>query len=97
MTINDIKIFLENEPLIKQLKLDYKQPTYVKFNKPILKQILKNSNGLILTTHEFIFLLRNIDNLENIHIFCPICGKKNKLNYKIFYTSEQFYDWFKTI
>lgn len=78
MTIEDIRNILNNELLIKQLKLNCKKPTYIKFNKPILKQILKNSNGLILTTHEFIFLLRNIDNLENLHIFCPICGKKNK-------------------
>ena len=78
MTIDDIRNFLENEPLIKQLKLNYKQPTLVKNNKLILKQILINSNNMILTNQEFIFLLRNKHNLENLHIFCPICSNKNK-------------------
>ena len=78
MNIGDIKNFLDNESLIKQLKLDYERPTRLKENKELLKQILIHSNGLILNNNELIYLLKNKNNLENLHIFCLTCGKKNK-------------------
>ena len=76
--LNKLKYFLENEPLIKQLKLNCERPTKQKCNKELLKQIILNSNNLISNNNELIYLLKNQNNLENLHIFCPICNKKNK-------------------
>lgn len=70
--------FLENESLIKELKLNCNMPTRQKCNKDLFKQIIINSNNLILSNNELIYLLKNKNNLENLHIFCPVCGKKNK-------------------
>ena len=78
MKIQDIKNFLENESLIKKLKLDCQRPTRQHSNKNILKQIILNNKVGIKTNNELIYLLRNKDNLENLHIFCLICGKKNR-------------------
>ena len=76
MTITDIKNFLKNEPLIKQLKLNCNKPGLLKHNIPLLEKILNNSNNLIKTNSELIYLIKNKNNLENLHIFCE-CGKKN--------------------
>ena len=76
MNTQDIKNFLENEPLIKQLKLDCSKPTRQKCNKDLFNKILLNNN-LIKSNNELIYLLKNKNNLENLHIFCSVCGKKN--------------------
>ena len=78
MIINNIKKFLENEPLIKQLKLDCNLPTKQKCNKELLDTIMNHCKNIIYNKNELIFLIQNKNNLENFHIFCPICGKKNK-------------------
>lgn len=77
MTVEDIKNILENEPLIKELKLDCRFPVQIKHNWPIIDKILINSSKIILNRQELIYLIKNKNNLENLHIFCPICGKKN--------------------
>ena len=77
MNIEDIKNFLENEPLIKQLNLSVPHINKVKSNKITLNN-MKLKKCLLLNLSEIYYLLLNINNLNNLHIFCPICGKKNK-------------------
>ena len=75
--LSKLEAFLKTEPLIKLLKLNSKLPAKLKDNKEISNQIIKNSNGLILTIQELFFLLKNKENLKDLHIFCT-CGNKNK-------------------
>lgn len=77
MNIKDIKNFLENEILLKQLNIKSRRFWQFNINKPILKQILNKYNWL-RGPQELIYLLKNKSNLESLHIFCPVCGKKNK-------------------
>lgn len=77
MTIEDIKNFLGNEQL-KLLKMDCKYPSRLKFNKYIINKLLINYQ--YFNKLEIIYLLKNKNNLENLHIFCPVCGKKNVFN-----------------
>lgn len=77
MNIDDIRNFLENELLIRNLNLNTKIPSNLKVNKPILKEIL-NKYKWLKNSNEFIYLVKHKDELENLHIFCPTCGNKNK-------------------
>ena len=83
MNIDDIRNFLENELLLKKLKLDAQVPSNLKINKPILKQILNKYNWL-RNANEIFYLLKNKNNLKNLHIFCPTCRKKNKFETQVF-------------
>lgn len=76
MTIEDIKLFLDN-PIIKQLHYEGNKPTAIGVNKPLLKII--RTWKCDFTIPEIFYLLKNKNNLENINIFCPTCGKKNTL------------------
>lgn len=76
MTIEDIKNILEN-PLIKQLDFQGPKPSLMSANKLILK-IIKTWK-CDLSVLEIFYLLKHKDKLEDLHIFCPVCGKKNKL------------------
>lgn len=77
MNIDDIKNFLETEFLLSQLKINYEFSTKLKFNKLIFKQISYKYNWL-QNLSELIYLIKHKDELENLHIFCPTCGNKNK-------------------
>jgi len=77
MNIEDIKNFLENEPLIKQLKLNCELPTKQKCNQNLLNFIMLNCNNIIYSKNELIYLIRHKKELNNLHIFCKICGHKN--------------------
>lgn len=81
MILEDIKNFLDNEPLIKQLKLNCNHVAKVKSNKLIISKMI-NKNCLINNICEIKYLLQNKNNLENLHIFCK-CGKKNKFKNSI--------------
>ena len=77
MNIEDIKNILENESLNK-INLNYKYPSRHLDNTQIINRFLlehKNFNK-----SEIIYLLLNKNNIENIHIFCPLCGRKNVFN-----------------
>lgn len=77
MNTKDIKSFLENEQqLIKQLILNCKKPGLLKYNVNLLKTIISHSNGLIKNNSELVYLIKNKNNLDNLHIFCK-CGNKN--------------------
>ena len=75
MNIEDIKNFLNNELLIKKLKLNCEKPTCIKSNKNIIIEIL-NKNKWLQNKNELIYLIKNKHNLENLNIFCK-CGNKN--------------------
>lgn len=77
MNIQNIKNILDNESLIKKLKLDTEIPSNLKVNKPILKEILDKYRWL-KNSNELIYLIKHKDELEKLHIFCPTCGNKNK-------------------
>lgn len=47
-----------------------------KENKDILLNIKKKYSN-IKNLSELFYLIENKDNLQNLHIFCPVCGKKN--------------------
>ena len=77
MTIEDIKNILNNK-ILSNIDLKCNNPSRIKKNKYILNLFIKNYNNFTKT--ELIYLLKNKSNLENLHIFCPICGKKNVFN-----------------
>lgn len=76
MNIEDIKNFLENEPLLNKLKIDIVCPKLYKPNLQVIKYLI-DKNALITNLAELKYLLIYKENLKNLHIFCPICGKKN--------------------
>lgn len=76
MILQDIKIMLL-DPIFNSLQgLDTRSPMNFKHNKNIFNIINKKYN--CFTSSELIYLLRNKNNLENLHIFCK-CGNKNSL------------------
>ena len=77
MNIEDIRKLLEND-LLKLINLNHKNPSRLRNNKIIINKFLLNNNEFTKT--EIIYLLKNKNNLENLHIFCPFCGKKNIFN-----------------
>ena len=83
MNIDDIRNFLENELLIRNLNLNTKIPSNLKVNKPILKEIL-NKYKWLKNSNELIYLIKHKDELENLRIFCPTCGNKNKFGTQIY-------------
>lgn len=59
--------------------LDYLNHSYkYKPNILIFNKIKSIYPQVFISTAELIYLKRNKDNLENLHIFCPVCGKKNR-------------------
>lgn len=78
MNLQDIKNLLENEPLIKEINLKYKYPSRMLCNTIIINKILLKYPQFIKA--EIIYLLQHKNKLENLHIFCPVCGKKNVFN-----------------
>jgi len=77
MTIKDI-IYLINNHLKDKLIIfgTFQQIIKNKINKNI-KNFLISKYNCKFSVPELIYLLKNKDNLKNLHIFCPICGKKN--------------------
>lgn len=88
MTIKDIQDFINNEPLIKDIVLNVKKPGLLKHNIPLLNQVIKNSRGMIRSNSELIYLLRNKDNLDSLHIFCKCGNKNNFINQKCGYCTH---------
>lgn len=87
---------LEN---IKELILNYsdkfvlrgQQSYQLTKNKLLLKEINKNCNNIFSSVQEIVYLIENINNLENLHIFCR-CGKKNTfIRYRIGYRKHCSY------
>ena len=78
MNLYDIKNILNNESLIKEINLNYNYPSRMLCNTIIINKIL--SKYPQFTKSEIIYLLQHKDELENLHIFCSVCGKKNVFN-----------------
>lgn len=75
MNIKDIKNILEsNAKIISQLNLNHKRPSIIKRNRMLLKNICEQNNFSI---KELLYIIQNMSNLENLHVFCKICGNKN--------------------
>lgn len=70
--IQELKQILENSIIIN---INFNRSPKFKNNKILLTHAYNLWN---LGYTEIKYLLNNKDNLENLHIFCPICGKKNK-------------------
>lgn len=77
MNVEDIKKMLEDEQL-KQINLNLKFPSRKLKNTIIINKFLKNF--LNFNKSEIIYLLLHKNELKNLHIFCPTCGKKNVFN-----------------
>ena len=56
--------------------IEGKTPWQFKQNQNLFKKINNNYLKLFKSTMELIYLIKNYDNLENLHIFCG-CGNKN--------------------
>lgn len=77
MTIDDIRNILKhNFEIISQLNLNHERPSIIKRNRILLKNICEQNN---LSIKELLYIIQNASNIENLHIFCKICGKKNIL------------------
>lgn len=76
MNIDDIKEILNNSLLNNFIYDDIKSYKHT-INQCIFKK-LKIIYPQLKNVNEIAFLLKNQDNLRNLHIFCPVCGKKNK-------------------
>ena len=74
MTIEDIKNILIKE-VIPYLDIN-KNINFLK-NKIFFKKFTEKYD-FVKNLSELKYLVININNLENLHIFCPVCGKKNK-------------------
>ena len=74
MNLNELKFILDDERLKNIINLSSLQCINFKHNKDLLDSFIKDNNNFIKP--ELIYLLRNKNNLENLHIFCQ-CGNKN--------------------
>lgn len=78
MMIQEIIDFLNKEKqLLNKLILNTSLPSKLNANKIILQKILKKYLWL-QSTQEIIYLFKHKNDIKNLNIFCPICGKKNK-------------------
>ena len=76
MTLEDIKKFLESESLLVKLNLNHVKP-FVEHNNKLIYKYVRTKCNFIKNFSELIYLIKNKNNLENLHIFCK-CGNKNK-------------------
>lgn len=83
------KFLNSNLNLINKLNLNSSKPNTLNCNKDILLQLILLSNNIFDSISELIYIIRNKNNLENLHIFCPVCGKKNNfINYSRGFTKH---------
>ena len=72
MTLEDIKLIFEDKILNNY---DFNKNLNYFNNKQIILKFLEKYP--YFHRYEAVYLLKNKNNLENLHIFCKICGKKN--------------------
>lgn len=74
MTIHELKeiIFKYKDKFILRGQQSYQ----LTINKLLFKEMNLKYNYIFKTVQEIIYLIENLDNLENLHVFCK-CGKKN--------------------
>lgn len=74
MNLQELKDIIN--PYKDKLLLNSKTPWQFNKNQLLFKEINNKYNNLFKSTMEIIYLVKNYNNLENIHIFC-YCGNKN--------------------
>lgn len=77
MTIEDIKNIIINE-VRPNLNINGGTPWQTPSNKQLLKRLNLKYNNFFQNIAELLFLNNNIDKIDSLHIFCKMCGKKNK-------------------
>lgn len=95
MNLDNIKEILNNQLLNTFIYDDIKSYKHI-INQHIFKE-LKVIFPSLKNVNEIAFLLKHKNNLENLHIFCPVCGKKNKFinfteGYKKYCCEQCYYD-----
>lgn len=76
MNIYDIKNLL-NDELLNNFTYD-EIKTYKHTKNQYILRLLKSKYSYLQNVNEIAYLIKHKNNLENLHIFCPVCGKKNK-------------------
>lgn len=76
MTNIEIKEIIINE-VKPYLDLKSKTPWQIASNKILLKNLNCKYSNFFQGIGELIYLVKNIDIIENLVIFCPMCGNKN--------------------
>lgn len=72
MNIDDIRLMLE-DTLLKDY--NFNKNLWYKFNRNIIFKFLEKYP--YFHRYELLYLLKNKDRLEDLHIFCKMCGHKN--------------------
>lgn len=84
MNIDNIKEIINK--IENKVILIGNRPYKRNINREILSNVNTEYDHQFETFSELIYLIKHKDNLENLHIFCPVCGKKNKfLNFSLGY------------
>ena len=76
LNLNIIKNIILND--LKNLRTDSSRSAQFYCNKIIFNNIQNKYHNVFKNINELVFLKKNEDDLNNIHIFCVKCGKKNK-------------------
>ena len=78
MNIDNIKEIINK--IENKVILIGNRPYKRNINREILSNVNTEYDHQFETFSELIYLIKHKDNLENLHIFCPVCGKKNRFN-----------------
>lgn len=89
MNLQELKEIINNE--IKHYIIDNGKHAYLNKNNKLLFKQIKQKYNWFSNISELIYLYRNINNLENLHIFCN-CGNKNN-----FYNTNIGYGYYCSI
>lgn len=72
MKLEDIKILINDI----SNKIDFTKSFHYYNNRKAVENFCSDNKEF--NNYEVYFLIKNRYNLENLHIFCPVCGKKNR-------------------
>ena len=75
MNIEDLNIILQDE-LFERINYSFKKPYAASVNKNLFVKLKQKYPELSYSEMSYLYLHK--DNLQDLHIFCPVCGKKNK-------------------
>ena len=75
MNIEDLNIILQDE-LFERIDYSFKKPYAASVNKDLFIKLKQKYPELSYSEMSYLYLHK--DNLQDLHIFCPVCGKKNK-------------------
>ena len=72
MRLEDIKILINTI----SNKIDFTKSFHYYNNRKVVENFCNDNKEF--NNYEVYFLIKNRHNLENLNIFCPVCGKKNR-------------------